>query len=263
MAFSGSAGAEVQRPLATVVIGGLFTATTLTLIVLPILYMYEEKIGKKLMNHHLQVTTVLMALLLLPSVAKAQVITLQQAQEMAIKNYPSMRAAHLNIQSQQALLPSAFNLGDTELSTGGEEIGKGNEATYTLIALRQNLDIFSIGAKKGLLNQQLKVAEAEGKVVERELKREVGIDYVNALVARHRTKVYEGFDSVFSDFEKAAKMRYETEATSKLEYISALQQLRQNSLALRQAQMDEEIAKQNLNRWLGTETFFCLRIVWN
>lgn len=256
MAFSGSAGAEVQRPLATVVIGGLFTATTLTLIVLPILYMYEEKIGNKLMNHHLQVTSVLLALLWLPSVAKAQVITLQQAQEMAIKNYPSMRAAHLNIQSQQALLPSAFNLGDTELSTGGEEIGKGNEATYTLIALRQNLDIFSIGAKKGLLNQQLKVAEAEGKVVERDLMREVGIDYVNALVARHRTKVYEGLDSVFSDFEKAAKMRYETEATSKLEYISALQQLRQNGLAIRQAKMDEDIANRNMNRWLGTETHF-------
>jgi len=256
MAFSGSAGAEVQRPLATVVIGGLFTATTLTLIVLPILYMYEEKIGKKLMNHHVQVTTVLLALLWLPSVAKAQVITLQQAQEMAIKNYPSMRAVHLNIQSQQALLPSAFNLGDTELSTGGEEIGKGNEATYTLIALRQNLDIFSIGATKGLLNQQLKVAEAEGRVVERDLMREVGIDYVNALVARHRTKVYEGLDSVFSDFEKAAKMRYETEATSKLEYISALQQLRQNELALRQAQVDEDIAKRNMNRWLGTETHF-------
>ena len=256
MAFSGSAGAEVQRPLATVVIGGLFTATTLTLIVLPILYMYEEKIGKKLMNHHVQVTTVLLALLWLPSVAKAQVITLQQAQEMAIKYYPSMRAVHLNIQSQQALLPSAFNLGDTELSTGGEEIGKGNEATYTLIALRQNLDIFSIGAMKGLLNQQLKVAEAEGRVVERDLMREVGIDYVNALVARHRTKVYEGLDSVFSDFEKAAKMRYETEATSKLEYISALQQLRQNELALRQAQVDEDIAKRNMNRWLGTETHF-------
>ena len=256
MAFSGSAGAEVQRPLATVVIGGLFTATTLTLIVLPILYMYEEKIGKKLMNHHVQVTTVLLALLWLPSVAKAQVITLQQAQEMAIKYYPSMRAVHLNIQSQQALLPSAFNLGDTELSTGGEEIGKGNEATYTLIALRQNLDIFSIGAMKGLLNQQLKVAEAEGRVVERDLMREVGIDYVNALVARHRTQVYEGLDSVFSDFEKAAKMRYETEATSKLEYISALQQLRQNELALRQAQVDEDIAKRNMNRWLGTETHF-------
>ena len=38
MAVSGSAGAEVQRPLATVVIGGLFTSTMLTLVMLPVLY---------------------------------------------------------------------------------------------------------------------------------------------------------------------------------------------------------------------------------
>jgi len=43
MAISSSAGAEVQKPLATVVIGGLLTATILTLIVLPILYYYFEK----------------------------------------------------------------------------------------------------------------------------------------------------------------------------------------------------------------------------
>ncbi len=43
MALSQSSGAEVQRPLATVVIGGLITATLLTLIVLPILYTYFEK----------------------------------------------------------------------------------------------------------------------------------------------------------------------------------------------------------------------------
>lgn len=38
MAFSTSAGAEVQRPLATVVIGGLVTSTILTLLVLPVVY---------------------------------------------------------------------------------------------------------------------------------------------------------------------------------------------------------------------------------
>jgi heavy metal efflux system protein len=43
MALSHGSGAEVQRPLATVVIGGLITATLLTLIVLPILYTYFEK----------------------------------------------------------------------------------------------------------------------------------------------------------------------------------------------------------------------------
>ncbi len=40
MAVSSSAGAEVQRPLATVVIGGLVTSTLLTLFVLPVLYRY-------------------------------------------------------------------------------------------------------------------------------------------------------------------------------------------------------------------------------
>ena len=43
MAISTSAGAEVQKPLATVVIGGLISSTLLTLVVLPILYLIFEK----------------------------------------------------------------------------------------------------------------------------------------------------------------------------------------------------------------------------
>jgi cobalt-zinc-cadmium resistance protein CzcA len=43
MAVSASAGAEVQRPLATVVIGGLITSTFLTILILPILYRWVEK----------------------------------------------------------------------------------------------------------------------------------------------------------------------------------------------------------------------------
>ncbi|QDT20125.1 efflux RND transporter permease subunit [Gimesia chilikensis] len=42
MALSGSSGAEVQRPLATVVIGGLVTSTALTLLVLPTIYRWFE-----------------------------------------------------------------------------------------------------------------------------------------------------------------------------------------------------------------------------
>ncbi len=45
MALATSAGAEVQKPLATVVIGGLISATILTLLILPILYLFFEKIG--------------------------------------------------------------------------------------------------------------------------------------------------------------------------------------------------------------------------
>jgi cobalt-zinc-cadmium resistance protein CzcA len=43
MAISTGAGAEVQRPLATVVIGGLVSSTLLTLLVLPVLYLISER----------------------------------------------------------------------------------------------------------------------------------------------------------------------------------------------------------------------------
>jgi cobalt-zinc-cadmium resistance protein CzcA len=51
MALSNGSGAEVQRPLATVVIGGLITATLLTLVVLPVLYTYFEKESKTVLHH--------------------------------------------------------------------------------------------------------------------------------------------------------------------------------------------------------------------
>jgi cobalt-zinc-cadmium resistance protein CzcA len=43
MALSTSAGAEVQRPLATVVIGGIISSTFLTLVLLPVLYEWAER----------------------------------------------------------------------------------------------------------------------------------------------------------------------------------------------------------------------------
>ncbi len=50
MALATSAGAEVQKPLATVVIGGLISSTLLTLIVLPCLFIYFESFGTKRKN---------------------------------------------------------------------------------------------------------------------------------------------------------------------------------------------------------------------
>ncbi len=50
MALATSAGAEVQKPLATVVIGGLVSSTILTLIVLPCLYVAFERFGRKQIN---------------------------------------------------------------------------------------------------------------------------------------------------------------------------------------------------------------------
>ena len=46
MALATGPGAEVQRPLATVVIGGILSSTFLTLILLPLLYRFSESLGR-------------------------------------------------------------------------------------------------------------------------------------------------------------------------------------------------------------------------
>jgi cobalt-zinc-cadmium resistance protein CzcA len=59
MAFSASTGSEVQRPLATVVIGGLFTSTLLTLLLLPVLYewVFERDRSTESQQDNLQAET--------------------------------------------------------------------------------------------------------------------------------------------------------------------------------------------------------------
>jgi len=260
MAVSSSAGAEVQRPLATVVIGGLFSATLLTLIVVPILYTLEEKIGKFHIHGKVKATITIIAIMILSAPlamqAQQQPISLNKAVEMAIETYPSIRAARLNIEAQKTLKRSAWDIGTTEFATGAEEKGKGNNAITTLIIVRQNLDILGIGARSTYYNKQTDVSEAQAKVVEKELRREVSIDYGIAYVAHQRRLVYEQLDSIYRDFEKAAKLRYETEATSKLEYLSAQNQAKQIILVKKQTIHDEQIALKNLNRWLGDKLLY-------
>lgn len=70
MALSHGSGAEVQKPLATVVIGGLISATLLTLIVLPCLYTYFEKFRSRRAKH--LGTLIILFALFTPAFAQAQ-----------------------------------------------------------------------------------------------------------------------------------------------------------------------------------------------
>ena len=125
MAFSGSAGAEVQRPLATVVIGGMLTATLLTLVVLPVLYTFVEgrsdkKKGLKSQSPGANLIIVLLmvgGLIGIPSVADAQeskqVNTLEEAISIGLANNGNVKVAKTNIDVQRQGKKAAFNPGKT------------------------------------------------------------------------------------------------------------------------------------------------------
>lgn len=105
MALSTSAGAEVQKPLATVVIGGLFSATVLTLIVLPIFYIFfSSDRFRNIFKGKSGITALLVLLLLGSTTSHAQSsrkLNLKQAIQMALDSNLSVRSTAYSVEVQK------------------------------------------------------------------------------------------------------------------------------------------------------------------
>ncbi len=265
MAVSASAGAEVQRPLATVVIGGMLTATVLTLIVLPVLYQWVESKKSKTEFSKKLVAPVIIAvgLFVFPHEIKAQtrVLNLDQAIELAIQNYPSIEAAKLKIQKQEALKATAGDLGKTSVFTSAEEVGNGMTGVKTNIGIGQSdIDVFGIAAKVNLNESNIKLAEAGLNLTTKELVKDVSAAYFNLVLSKQNLLLFRELDSIYINFLKAAELRYKTQQTSKLEYLAAQGKHKQLQIAIQQSVSENEVAFEKLNQYLLLDTVFDISI---
>lgn len=268
MAVSGSAGAEVQRPLATVVIGGMITATLLTLFVLPVLYRWLEQ-RKKGSTPAAPLVVAIGLLFFLPATtATAQYhdpvpIALNDAVSRAAKNYPSIQAAQLEVENQQVLRKTSWDFGNTTVFTGGEELSSGGDGVYTVIGIQQqDIDIFGMGPKSKMNRQKVALAEAALDLSEAELIYQVKMSYIRLLTAQRRHELFEAMDSVFVKFRRAAELRYETEETSGLEFLAASNHAGQTSLARENALRDYHISLQQFNQWMLSDSLFTVAPEW-
>ncbi len=109
MALSSSNGAEVQRPLATVVIGGLITSTLLTLIFIPALYFLAEK--RRLLRKPLALVIIGLCMSALPSSAQSS-ISLDQLEVAARANRLELTQARLDQQEATLRVHDVYRLGD-------------------------------------------------------------------------------------------------------------------------------------------------------
>ncbi|MCU0413154.1 MAG: CusA/CzcA family heavy metal efflux RND transporter [Ignavibacteriaceae bacterium] len=257
MAISTSAGAEVQRPLATVVIGGMLTSTLLTLIVLPILYKFVEskkndrrlpRIGKVGLPAIFIIT-----LFIFSGRVEAQdsPITLQQAIERAYEKYPSIKAASLEVDKQKALKATAYELGTTSIYTGKEEVSNNSLGIQNKIGIEQsNIDVFGIFAKSNLYNAKNQQAMSGMNLAEYELARDVSLAWYNAVFAKKQWLLFKQLDTLYAAFQKAAELRYKTQATSKIEYLSAAAKYKELQVNIKKAESRYLATLQLLNQYL-------------
>ncbi len=255
MAVSTSAGAEVQRPLATVVIGGMITSTLLTLIVLPVLYKMvesKEKKKKKLTRKAIPVLLIVSGLFMCSNAnAQTHSFTLQQAVERANDNYPTIKAAQLATNKQQALKTTALDLGTTSLYTGKEEAGNGAVGIQNKIGIDQkDIDILAISAKNNLAEQRMQLAESNEKLTVKILERDVSIAWFNAFSALKKWQLFQQLDSLYAGFLKAAELRFETQQTSKVEFLAASAKYKELQVNLKKSESEYRAALLNLNQYL-------------
>lgn len=269
MAVSTSGGAEVQRPLATVVIGGLITATFLTLVVVPILYSWlesrkERKNNGDNISYINKSRTIIPVLMLLGLLSSGNILaqnnpvpktlTIDEAIAMAKQNYPSLKESKAFIDRERAMKGTSFDLGNTQVFTGKEEYGNNLPGVQTTIGIQQgNIDVLSGFSKAKFYKERIKLGEKFYVINEQQLVRNVMQAYEQINYNKAQLRFAKQLDSVYINFREAAKLRYETGETGELEFISASSEYQQIQVLKQQSYDDIEIAKGVLKQYLGID----------
>ncbi|MCC7302805.1 MAG: CusA/CzcA family heavy metal efflux RND transporter [Bacteroidia bacterium] len=234
MAFSHGAGAEVQKPLATVVIGGLATATFLTLFVLPLLYILFTTKSKRKMKINTGAAIIL--LLLSFGSANAQSpkqLSVTDAVDLALKNNLQIQSEQLNVQSSTALKKSTFELPKTEFNY---QYGQYNSISMDNgFQLTQGIPFPTYySAKSNLYTAEIKGSELQQQLTTAEVKAKVQLYCYQILYLQNVKKQLQNLDSLYNNFVNAASLRYKTGETNLLEKTTAETKRGQLSLLLKQ-----------------------------
>ncbi len=254
MALSNGAGAEVQRPLATVVIGGLITATILTLFVLPVLYMIMEKRAAKKLPLKVPVILLIIGAGLFSGSSGAQTpIMLKASLDTALKNNLALKSERLNAAYLKYNTGTATTIPRT-LLTG--EYGQINSAyNDNRLSVAQSVNFPTVYSRqRNLLNQEYKAGELNMTVREHETKRLVTEAFYQVLYLRQKQQLLTRADSTYNLFLKNATLRFEKGESNVLEKTTAEIQRAQ---ILQQSEMvnaDLSIALNRFRSLLNTST---------
>jgi cobalt-zinc-cadmium resistance protein CzcA len=255
MALSNGAGAEVQKPLATVVIGGLMIATLLTLFVLPILYIIFENSGK---TKNSKIPVGLFIVLACSGILKANgqdQISLQSAIDTALKNNLSVKNERLRAEYQQKLISSSANLPQANLST---EFGQFNSIyNDNRFGLSQSFSFPTVYSnQKKVLNEEWKASVLSISLKEAEIRQRVSQIYYTIIILREKEKLLLQADSIYSEFVIKANLRFKTGETNVLEKATAQSQRGGIFLQLKSLQEEIQLAKLQLALVLNSEKRF-------
>ncbi|HEX2934986.1 MAG TPA: CusA/CzcA family heavy metal efflux RND transporter [Bacteroidales bacterium] len=260
MALSTSAGAEVQKPLATVVIGGLISSTFLTLVVLPIFYIFfsTHHLRLSFMRKNLRslsIVGIISTLTLYSNTLNAQEtrkIDLTQAIQMALDSNLAVRSASYAVDAQKALKGASWDIPKTSIEA---EYGQINSYTkdnsFTISQTFAFPSVYINQNKRAKAN--IKSSEWELKAKQLDIATQVKQIYWQLAYLYSKQHLYSWQDSMYDGLLRAAKLKSELGESNKLEVITARSQSMEVKNQLQQVISDITTYKQKLQLALNTD----------
>ena len=259
MALSGSAGAEVQKPLATVVIGGLITATFLTLVILPVFYVI-------LSSRHFSFRPAgkagpFVVTLLFTTVGsfgwggvRAQPnhpIKLHEAIQMALDSNLSVRSTTYSVDVQKALKGTSWDL--PKISIDGQYGQINSNSKDNSFSISQSFAFPSVYINQNkLATEGIKNSEWQLKATQMEIATQVKQIYWQLAYLHSKFKLWKYQDSLYAGFQRAAELRAKAGETNRLEMITARSQSLEIKNQLSQIRADLGIYSRQLQMLLNS-----------
>ena len=269
MAMSSGAGAEVQRPLATVVIGGLITATLLTLLVLPILYLIFDRIDKnqkssfRNMKYFFNgkkwkatiVITILIACFTPEVQAQNKPITLAEAIDIALQQNLTLQASRLQTKSLQSLGKSGW---EVPLTSALLEYGKMNSPLNdTRVTISQVIPFPQVYRRqRDLYQAQTTGSVLNEGIIQVNLKKQVTQLYYDMLILLQKQHLLLRADSLYAAFLQRQELRFKVGEANIVEKTSAETQRMQAANQLQQLATDFRIVQTQFAYFLNSRELY-------
>jgi cobalt-zinc-cadmium resistance protein CzcA len=259
MAFSTGAGGEVQKPLATVVIGGLVTATFLTLVVLPLLYILFEKRNRKISGAG---TAAAILVLLIPAGRNVQAQVGQlPGQRVSIGQLLDISKSNLELEVNRKEVTqgeyqvrSAGLIPKTGVFAENEDVRPTDSKGILKIGLSQSLPWPGLyKAQKNLYQQQLEATKVTGAVIGTNLRRDVCSAYYQLWYLQDRGKLLQSLDSIYTTLNQTTKLRIRTGDTPGLDSIASRARSQELKAFKAQTETDVRIQQQLLMQLLNVQ----------
>lgn len=261
MAISVSSGAEVQRPLATVVIGGVISATILTLVVLPVLYYYLERGISIKPNKKLGILTVVFAMAFSTnSFAQVQADSLlvfndqKELTDYALENNSGILSGEYDVERQRALKGTAWNVPDTDFQYETGEINRPMQDDNRFGVSQQiALPFYYINRSK-LAKAKITASESRQIINKNDLVFGLHSSVQSLKYLRARESLLEKQLELMENFSSAATKRYEVGQTNLLEKSTAYSQMAQVKVLNEQNEADINTVLARIKAYLNTKT---------